>query len=72
MTLVPISPYVVGDCAICGRTFGFNARVVVTVQALGHVRPICKACLEMANERRAVHHLPLLKIPPGAYEPEPS
>jgi hypothetical protein len=69
----PVKPvYGTGECAMCGRVFLFNARKVPTFQALGKVCPICLDCMELANRRRSERQLPLLKIPPGAYEPEPS
>jgi hypothetical protein len=67
-----VSMYGPSECGTCGRIFQCNARTVPTVQALGIVMAVCRDCIEVANARRAERRLPLLKIPPGAYEPEPS
>ena len=66
------SVYLKYECGLCGRLFYGHAVKVPTVSALGETRKVCQACMEMANRRRAERQLPLLKIPSGAYEPEPS
>ena len=66
------SVYGPGECGMCGRIFMFNAQKVVTVKALGALRPICRPCIEHANDQRAERNLPLIRITPGTYEPEPS
>ena len=64
--------YATGECGTCGALFMFHVRKVPTVTALGITCPVCRACMEDANVKRARRGLPLLRIPPGAYEPEPS
>jgi hypothetical protein len=66
------SVYTKAECGLCGRLFFCHPVKVPTVTALGETRKVCQACMEMANRRRAERQLPLLRIPPGAYEPEPS
>jgi hypothetical protein len=66
------STYGPGICALCGKVFQFNAKTVPTIRALGESRPICRACIDLANGRRAERSLPLIQVAPGAYDPEPS
>ena len=68
----PSAVYGIGECGMCGGICTFDAHKVITIRALGMTFPVCRSCLDIANHRRAYLGLPLLQIPPGAYEPEPS
>ena len=70
----PVSPpyYAAGICAVCERLFRFEPHRVPLVIALGERRPVCRGCMRRANRDRAQRGLPLLTIPAGAYEPDPS
>ena len=64
--------YGTGLCGLCETPFRFDARRVPIVMALGRRLPICRPCMQAANQNRARRGLPLLPIPAGAYEPDPS
>jgi hypothetical protein len=57
---------------MCGRLTTYHAQRAPTFSCLGKTSPVCKDCVDLSNNRRATRGLPLLKIPPGSYEPEPS
>ena len=61
------------QCITCGRWFTYcDRRKVPTVSAGGHVWRVCLTCVEWGNRNRTQRGLPLITIPPGAYEPLPS
>lgn len=57
-------------CVCCKRVFGYNPiRVPSTSAVTGTKEPICRNCIDLINEKRALVPLPLWPIPPDAYEP---
>ena len=60
-----------GPCYVCKRLFAFNIDLVPSVPINGEREPICRACVEFINPRRAANGLPPIVPLPGAYEPAP-
>ena len=69
--------FVLGPCFGCGVPFSYNPHLVpsIPIDAHGHVarggdrKPICRTCIEYANEKRKLTGLPLWPINDEAYEP---
>ena len=75
---------VVGNCFACKRVFGFNPLLVPSV-LIDPVRglppdmggdperakrqPVCRSCMERANERRVATGAEAVPIHPEAYDP---
>jgi hypothetical protein len=59
-----------GECVRCHALFSFNPERVPCVVVNGHREPLCRECVEWANERRKALGLPEIKPLPGAYEAE--
>lgn len=59
-----------GCCVNCNGIFSFNPDLVpsVRVPSTGTKEPICQTCVEWANPLRVAKGLPLIEVPPGAYE----
>jgi ribosome-binding protein aMBF1 (putative translation factor) len=66
------STYIKSDCGLCGQPFLCHPGKVTTISTRWETLYVCRACVDMANRHRTDHHLPLIKITPGAYDPEPS
>jgi hypothetical protein len=60
--------FVLGQCAACKQSFTFHPHRVPSIRVNGEREPVCRACVEMANQRRQVSGLPLITVLPGAYE----
>ena len=60
-------------CFACGRTFAYNPRRVPSIRPALELppEPVCRACVELANQRRKATGLPLIVPLPDAYEPLP-
>jgi hypothetical protein len=46
----------------------FNPNKVPSVRINGVKQPLCKACVDKVNAKRALIGMPPFKIEPGAYE----
>lgn len=58
------------ECAACNSLFSCNPDLVPSIRLLGEgpKLPICRSCIESANEKRLAAGRDLLVILPGAYE----
>lgn len=54
-------------CDFCGRLFAFDPKRVPSVPLRGVRTPICRACVDDANPRRAANGLDPIVVLPGAY-----
>ena len=61
--------FATSPCIGCGRLFSFNPVRVPSLRVKGEREPVCLACVERANPRRAKNGLPPIVPLPGAYEP---
>jgi len=59
-----------GPCWGCGALFAFNAERVPSIVVDGERYPLCRDCVNHANELREVSGAPLIVPLPGAYDPE--
>ena len=59
-----------GFCIACKQLFAFNPERVPSVLIDGEREPLCAACMEKINSRRAGLGLPPFLTVPGAYDPE--
>jgi len=62
---------VIGECAACHKPFTFNPHLVPSVRVNGVREPICRNCINIANQRRQAAGVELIQILPGAYDPLP-
>jgi len=63
--------FATGNCIGCGQAFTFNPLRVPSIPINGTREPVCRACIERANQRRPALGLePIIPLP-GAYEPCP-
>ena len=62
----------VGPCFCCARPFQFNPHRVPSIEAGGTRRPICRECMDAANEMRRQAGDPPHPILDGAYGPMPA
>jgi hypothetical protein len=58
----------IGNCIVCKRIFSFNPYHVPSVVIAGEREPLCRSCVEAANEERAKRGLNLFLVLPDAYE----
>lgn len=58
-----------GNCINCGKPFSFNPAKVPSIRVQGVREPVCKGCIEKANEVRRALGRELFTILPDAYEP---
>ena len=58
-----------GPCISCGRLFGFNPVRVPSVFVNDVREPVCRTCVERANELRKEKGMDLFTVYPDAYEP---
>jgi len=56
-------------CFGCGVTFSFNPHKVPSIRHEGERRPVCRACVEIANPQRIKNGLEPIVIHPDAYSP---
>jgi hypothetical protein len=56
------------SCFGCGRVFGFNPVRVPSISIEGERKPICQACVDLANPRRIANGLPPIVPAPDAYD----
>jgi hypothetical protein len=56
-------------CIGCGRVFGFNPHRVPSVIVDGVREPVCRTCVDRANDNRKASGLPLFTVYPDSYEP---
>ena len=62
--------FMVAGCYACGRIFSFNPMKVPSIRDRNGVRqPVCRRCMEIANEKRKEKGLEPFSIADGAYEP---
>lgn len=59
----------IGACYGCKYPFNFNPHKVPSIRINGVREPVCKFCMDRANEARLEQGLPLHTIHPDAYEP---
>ena len=59
-----------GTCCVCHVLFSFNPDLVPSVVTARGKLPICRACVEWANPKRAEKNLPPIVVLPGAYDPQ--
>jgi hypothetical protein len=57
----------VGPCWSCGRTFMFDPERVPSIVADGSRQPLCRDCVQRANELRERQGLARIVPLPGAY-----
>jgi len=59
------------SCVRCEAVFGFNPHKVPSIRLTpdAEKQPICKTCVEWANQEKKKLGLPQFTIPEGAYEP---
>ena len=58
-----------GPCICCGALFSFNPELVPSTSAItGKREPVCRACMDLMNEKRAAAGLAPFPILPGAYD----
>lgn len=62
--------FVLGECWSCGAHFCFSAERVPSIPIKGVRQPICRNCIDLANQKRAVNGLDPIPVLPGAYEPD--
>jgi len=62
---------VLGECAGCGRLFGFSPSRVPSVRVDGEREPVCRDCMGQLNMRRVAAGLRPWAIHPEAYAPDP-
>jgi hypothetical protein len=62
---------VLGECAACGRLFGFSPSRVPSVRIGGEREPVCRDCMGMLNARRVEAGMRPWRIHPEAYAPDP-
>lgn len=59
--------FCIAPCVSCGAPLSFNPNLVPSVRVQGEKRPVCRTCIENANNIRKTKGLELLVILPGAY-----
>lgn len=62
---------IIGRCWTCSALFAFNADRVPSLLVEGERQPICRNCIDRANELRrknADPQCPPIVVLPGAYE----
>lgn len=57
-----------GQCCVCNAVFTFNPERVPSLRIRGNREPICRDCIERANQLRQEKGLELIQPLPGAYE----
>ena len=57
-----------GYCFGCGCVFSFNPTTVPSIRIDGDRRPICRACVDLANPKRIANGLDPIVPAPDAYE----
>ncbi len=55
-------------CFGCGLIFGYNPHKVPSIRVTGERRPVCQACVDVANPQRIAIGLEPITVQPGAYE----
>ncbi|RPH74007.1 hypothetical protein EHM76_04370 [bacterium] len=60
-----------GRCIRCGVPFSFNPHFVPSIRVEGVRQPVCRSCVEWANEERKKAGIEPHFIHPEAYEPLP-
>jgi len=63
--------FVISKCFTCHHTFAYNPLKVPSLRIDGVREPICRGCLETANQFRVANGDPPHPILPGAYDPMP-
>ena len=58
----------IGQCICCGKVFSFSPERVPSVVFQGSKEPVCRSCVERANEERKKLGLAPHPILPGAYD----
>lgn len=62
-------------CFVCGRPFAYNPTHVPSIrwpEPDGPRQPLCRACVDMANDARVAQGLAPHRVHPDAYEPAPA
>jgi hypothetical protein len=59
----------VGSCWACGRTFTFNVDRVPSIIVAGSREPLCRPCVERANELRLGTGSQEIVVYPDSYGP---
>jgi hypothetical protein len=59
--------FAAGACICCGKTFTFNPLKVPSIPIHGEREPVCKECIDIANERRVAMGLPKHPYAEDAY-----
>lgn len=60
-----------GPCVCCKAMFSFNPERVPSITVNGQREPVCRGCMETANEIRVQRGDKPHPIMAGAYEAEP-
>ena len=55
-------------CVLCGHTFTYNPVRVPSVRVRGQREPICRPCVEWANDIRAARGLATWPVAADAYD----
>ena len=63
--------FIIGDCAACGKTFGFNPKKVPSFRKTptGPRLPLCRSCAERVNVMKKKAGMQVFLIDRDAYEP---
>lgn len=61
--------FMMAPCRACGRAFSFHPHKVPSIRIEGTRYPICRNCMDEANDARKRNGLPPHPIAEGAYEP---
>lgn len=62
---------VIGPCFVCKQVFSFHPNKVPSVRVNGRREPVCRACVEAANPKRAANGLEPIEVLEGAYGSAP-
>ncbi len=60
----------ISACAVCGQLISYNPDRVPSIRVNGVREPVCRNCIERANEIRKTKGLDPIRILPGAYDAE--
>lgn len=56
------------NCIRCGKPFTGNPDLVPCIRFKGVKEPVCEPCYHVLAAIQKKHGLPVLQLPPGAYE----
>lgn len=56
-------------CCSCGRVVGYNPMRVPSVRIDGVRQPLCRDCVDRANNLRIAQQTDPIVVLPGAYDP---